>query len=105
MVSPYQPLADYLAAQPAATATITLTIAEVEAVVGAPLPAAVWTRTWWSKARPGRQREARPWLTAGWRVARLSLRTATPTVTFARLSVSPDSGTPGPSDVDRASEP
>jgi hypothetical protein len=65
----YQPLADFLAAQPPATATVTLTIAEVEALVGTPLPVSAWARTWWSTARQGRTAGERPWVAVGWRVA------------------------------------
>ncbi len=42
----YQPLADYLAAQPPETVRITLTLPEVEAVVGSALPASAWTQMW-----------------------------------------------------------
>ncbi len=85
MPSPYQRLADYLAAQPPETVELTLTIAEVEAMVGAPLPVSAWSGRWWSNKPYGRW-EVRPWVTAGWRVAHLSMRTVTPTVTFARVS-------------------
>ena len=89
MPSPYQPLADYLAAQPPATMRITLTLPEVEAVVGSALPASAWTQMWWSNARPGHWAEVRPWVAAGWRVSGTAMRSAPPTVTFAR--VRPDS--------------
>ena len=84
MPSPYQPLADYLAAQPPETVSITLTLAEVAAVVGTPLPAAVWTRTWWSNF-PRRPAATRPWAAAGWWVQDTDMRSATPTVTFVRV--------------------
>jgi hypothetical protein len=85
MPSPYQPLTDFLAAQPPETVSITLTLPEVEVLVGTPLPVSAWARTWWSNARQGRWAEARPWVTAGWRVSRTAMRSATPAVTFARV--------------------
>jgi hypothetical protein len=84
MPTSYQPLADYLAAQPPETTEITLTIAAVEAVVGAPLPASAWARAWWSNKPYGRW-EVRPWVAAGWRVAGTAMRSAPPTVTFVRV--------------------
>ena len=89
MPSLYQPLADYLAALAPETATVTLTLPEVEAVVGSALPASAWTQMWWSNARQGHWAEVRPWVAAGWRVSGTAMRSAPPTVTFAR--VGPDS--------------
>jgi hypothetical protein len=84
MPSPYQPLVDYLAALPASTPTVTLTLAAIEQVLGTALPAAASTQIWWSTTRVRQQR--RPWLVVGWRVAGVALRTATPSVTFARVA-------------------
>ena len=41
----YQPLADYLAAQPATTASVSLTLAAIEGLVGTPFPQTAATRT------------------------------------------------------------
>jgi hypothetical protein len=83
MPSPYAPLATFLANQPLETTTVTLSLTEIEQVLGRPLPAGAWTRGWWQstkdKGRP------RPWLVAGWRVAEASMRQVPPLVTFARL--------------------
>jgi hypothetical protein len=63
----YHPLAAYLAGLPPETPRVTLTMAQIEAVRGGPLP-----------------RGARAWLGAPWRVAARSLRTAEPAITVAR---------------------
>ncbi len=83
MSSKYQPLAEFLAAQPAETGTVTLTLADVETVIGAPLPSAAWTSTWWTNS--GVRSHHAPWVAAGWRVASRSLRRAPGTITFERL--------------------
>ena len=79
--SKYQPLADYLAAQPAAVGAVALTVAEVAAIVGAALPLGAWTRGWWKDTTDVR---AGAWRRAGWRVEAVRLRTDPPTVTFTR---------------------
>ena len=58
------PLARYLAAQPGDR--VTLTLAEIEAIVGAPLPAGARRRDWWTMHRRTGLRPA-VWA-AGWRV-------------------------------------
>ncbi len=84
MPSPYAPLATLLANQPLGTATVTLTLAEIEVVLGRAVPVSAWARGWWlgtkDKGRP------RPWVAAGWRVTQVSMRQVPPTVTFARAS-------------------
>ena len=65
MPTRYQPLAAFLAAQPPATATVRLTLAEIAQIVGRPLPAGARTRAWWANQPASAQ--ARAWLPAGWR--------------------------------------
>ena len=77
-----QPLADFLAAQPAETASVTLTFPEIEALVGEALPHAASTAQWWVNGP--KQAQARVWLDAGWAVTRRSLRTRPPYIIFAR---------------------
>ncbi len=77
----YDPLAVYLAEHPADA--VTLTFAEIEQVVRAPLPPSAWLASFWSAT--AQALVARPWLRAGWRVRRADLRGAMPTVTFVRL--------------------
>jgi hypothetical protein len=76
----YQPLTDYLAALIAAE--VTLTFAEIEAIVGAPLPPTARQSSFWSTTQ---SLVACPWARAGWRVARTRLRSAMPAVTFQRV--------------------
>ena len=78
----YQPLTEYLAALAADEVTLTLT--EIEAIIGAPLPASARAPNFWSNAPSGIVR-VRPWVRAGWRMARTDLRSATPAVTFGRV--------------------
>ena len=68
--SKYQPLADYLAAQPAAVGSLTLTFPEIEAIVGAPLPATAERATFWANARQPRATlsQVRAVQGAGWRM-------------------------------------
>ena len=82
----YEPLADYLAAL--AAEEMTLTLAEIEAIIGAPLPPSARDPTFWSNSREGLFR-VRPWLRASWRVARTDLRGEPPAVTFARRLTDP----------------
>ena len=76
----YDPLTAYLAALPADE--VTLTFAEIEAIVGAALPASARQSSYWTTTL--QPLVARLWVRAGWRVARTDLSSATPAVTFAR---------------------
>jgi hypothetical protein len=79
----YEPLRRYLAALPGER--VTLRFAEVEAIVGAPLPASAGGQHWWTNyPRPAR---LRGWGAAGWRVAHVDAFQRL--VTFVR--VPPDS--------------
>ena len=82
MVKPrkYQPLVDYLAGQPAAIMSVSLTLAEIEALIGAPLPQTVATRIWWHNSRP----HWRLVRAAGWRVAGVDFPSRR--VTFVRVA-------------------
>ena len=78
----YAPLGDYLAALPGETTRITLSLRQIEVLVGTPLPAVAGTALWWTNT-PGHP-QARVWLAVGWHVAARSLRSLPPTITFAR---------------------
>ena len=84
MASRYQPLGDYLAALPPETTRITLTLAEMEAILGDPLPRHASTAVWWSNT--ARLQRARAWMGARWFVTVRSFRVAEPAITFERAS-------------------
>ena len=81
------PLAAHLAAQSPETDALRLSLAEIEALVGAPLPASAYGSTWWGSTALSKQ--ARPWLATGWRVAGTHLRATPAAVTFARVGRDP----------------
>ena len=77
---PYQPLIDHLAGQPATTTTVALTFAEIEGLLGEPLPRAAGMRSSWHRSAPRwRMVRAAVWQVVGGDMLRR-------TVTFSRLS-------------------
>jgi hypothetical protein len=62
----YIRLAAYLAGQPASVDRMTLTLAEIEEVVGAKLPSNARFPSWWRN--DDRKMHSRAWLAAGWEV-------------------------------------
>lgn len=80
--SKYAPLHAHL--RQSAVEAETLTFAEVERLLGQPLPPSARTRAWWSNRRTALQASA--WMDAGYHVAELDL--AGETVTFARARLS-----------------
>ena len=82
MGSRYRPLADYLASPPAETTRMTLTLQQIEVLLGGPLPPSAGGASWWANT-PGPP-QSRAWLAAGWHVAARSLRSQPPAITFAR---------------------
>ncbi len=81
------PLLTLLAEQPPETTTLTLTLDEVAALVGASLPRSVASRSYWRlrapKAMGARLRAA------GWWVAQFEPRGPTATITFIRYELTP----------------
>ena len=74
MPGKYQPLADWLAAQP--RADVLLTFTQIEQILGAALPPSARASTsWWMDSRPSRA-QAQPRLAAGWQVAAVDRRRA-----------------------------
>ncbi len=65
--------------------TVTLTLDQLAAVLGQPLPRGTQVSNWWTNTLG--KSTARVWLTAGWRVRLLALRTNTPTVTFVLVAL------------------
>ena len=78
----YAPLARYLAQQPAAVSEVTLTLAEIEQLLGTALPLRARGVAWWHNSRTAFH--ARVWLGVGWRTQRKTLWSSQPTVTFVR---------------------
>ena len=78
---PYDPLRRHLAAHTGQDLTLTFTA--IEQLLGAPLPAEAWRRTWWTNAHEVPQ--ARTWLRAGWQVRWVRRSGAEAAVTFTRM--------------------
>lgn len=83
VVSLYQPLANFLTTQPAERLTVTLAFAELRAMLGQPLPASAWGRSWWMTRT--RAPQTRAWSTSGWRVLTVNVRGGHEAVTFMRV--------------------
>ena len=83
-VSRYDPLGAYLAGQPPAVVELTLTLAELEAILGAALPRSAREGSFWGNAvnEPRVPAHVRAWRRAGWRVA--AFERASAAVTFVR---------------------
>jgi hypothetical protein len=78
--SKYEPLADWLAAQPGGS--VTLTIDAIEQILGFHLPRSGWaTQNWW-RSRRASCYHSRTWRAAGWEVTRIDW--ARREVTFGR---------------------
>jgi hypothetical protein len=77
---PYESLRVFLASQPGEE--LTLTFAEIERLLGVPLPAAAWLRAWWTNAAD--EPQSRAWLKAGWRVRWVRRQGSQAAVTFSR---------------------
>jgi hypothetical protein len=74
----YYPLQRYLEAM--ADAEVTLSFAELEVIIGGPLPQTALLRSWWANRRT--QPQGRAWLTAGWQTS--TVQTRQRRVTFVR---------------------
>ena len=81
MCAKYAPLVRYLAAQPGDR--VTLTLAEIEAIIGTLLPPAARRRYWWQTTQA--PTSLRPLVqAAGWRIVLDGFWGRTPAVTFVR---------------------
>jgi hypothetical protein len=82
----YIRLAAFFAGQPIEIESISLTVAEIEGLVGQPLPGNSRFPSWWRNDI--HKMHSRAWLTAGWEVK--GMDAATSTVTFTRGSEPPE---------------
>ncbi len=80
----YIRLAAFLASQPSNVVEITMTLSEVEELVGEDLPANARFPSWWRNDQ--HRMHSRAWLTAGWEVGEMNGKHAT--VVFVRGEVS-----------------
>jgi hypothetical protein len=87
MPSHYQRLADYLMALPTETPRVTLTFAALHRILGQPLPASAWGRSWWTSR--ARATAPRAWPAAGWRVEAACVSGGREAVTFVRTAAMP----------------
>ena len=72
MPGKYQPLADWLAAQP--DTEVLLTFAQVEQILGTPLPASARAGTaWWTHGAPSFP-QVEAWHRVGWHVVEVNRR-------------------------------
>jgi hypothetical protein len=76
----YIRLAAYLAGQPPTLNRLTLSLSEIEALVGIGLPENARFPSWWRN--DNRRMHSRAWMVAGWWVE--DMRTADHTVVFSR---------------------
>jgi hypothetical protein len=81
--SKYAPLVDYFAAL--RVDEVRLTLAEIEQILGAPLPDWAHRPPFWTNNSRGTFR-MQPWVQAGWRMVRTELHARPPAVTFARVT-------------------
>jgi hypothetical protein len=83
MMGKYEPLAARLAREPKDSGSWVATFAEIESVLGFPLPASAHKyREWWGNQRDGGHSQAKGWQDAGWQVWRVDLDNKS--VTFRR---------------------
>ncbi len=80
--SKYEPLRRYLLTQ--SGDRVTLTFAELEAIIGAPLPESARVAAWWANARNQHSAQMQAWWGAGWRVVAVRRWASDPSVMFER---------------------
>jgi hypothetical protein len=81
--SRYAPLAIWLQSRPSSEDRVQLAFAEVEEIIGGPLPPSARThRAWWANDSVGHV-QSQQWLDVGWRVAQINMTEEK--VTFARI--------------------
>lgn len=76
----YIRLAAYLAGQPEEVVALTMTLEQIEGIIGAELPANARFPSWWRN--DGRRMHSRAWVAAGWEVS--EMRSGDARVLFSR---------------------
>jgi hypothetical protein len=86
MASKYEPLELHLRATSPKVREVTLSFAEIERILGAPLPeSAITHRPWWGNQRESKSRpQAHAWLSAGFSVDTVNQSRANSSVRFKR---------------------
>lgn len=86
MQTKYEPLELHLRAVPAETREVTLSFAEIEQILGAPLPASAKAhRPWWGNQKDSKTRpQAHAWLSAGFLVDTVNQGNSNGSVRFKR---------------------
>jgi len=86
MAAKYEPLEIYLLATPPAVQEVTLSFAQIEQILGAPLPeSSVAHRPWWGNQRDSKIRpQAHAWLSAGFLVDTVNQGRSNGSVRFKR---------------------
>lgn len=86
MATKYEPLELHLRAVPAKVQEVTLSFAELERILGAPLPASALThRPWWGNQKDSKTRpHAHAWLSAGFAVDTVNQARTSGSVRFRR---------------------
>ena len=68
MTGKYEPLSEYLTTLTGEE--VCFTFAEIEAILGAPLPQTAWQRSmWWANSQRSDHPQSRAWLASGWTVS------------------------------------
>ncbi len=88
----YQPLADYLAAQTGEE--VTLTFADIERIIGAPLPSSAGTRGFWKDTRGQHNHLFYAWQGVGWQAVIADLRQHQVTFQRSTAETPPTPATP-----------
>ena len=84
----YAPWRAYLMGLSPEVAEVTLSFAELAALLGEPLPGGAWSRQFWANTRApaGATSQAGAWRSAGWRVRWVRRQGEAAAVTFVRAA-------------------
>jgi hypothetical protein len=75
MTSKYQPLEKHLRDLPSTQKEVTLSFAQIEAILKSKLPASAYEdNRWWEHETEGNHVNKRAWSTAGWKVTEVNVK-------------------------------